>query len=327
MSSRIASAHYLRVLTQFGRLVEGARKHEQMTVDQLSSRSGITVRRLMKYASASAPPHWGDALRLARVLDIPMSLIIAAMRRPLLGVSLDEQKSLVAFVHAQWTEQRQELQADVCRDRLIHLEDSSGETNHDATLADWPEFLPPLLGDALMAEASRLYATYQVLELIVRHGGKAVPIELENETETAVPMESGALLSRVHGVLEKVCIRLEWLRSRHAVYAPGRFTERLDMQRYRIFHAIRLIAPHWRKAGERELERDGALARTSRDADSTRLLGTESRQFSADLTKAVGRVIAASYGVTKMARRSTMVSSEKHRTDADSLLTKIPLSA
>jgi transcriptional regulator with XRE-family HTH domain len=103
MSNPIANVHYLRVLTQFGRLVEGARKHEQMTVDHLSTRSGITVRRLMKYATASAPPHWGDALRLARVLDIPMSFIIAALRRPLLDISLDEHKSLVAFVHAQRT--------------------------------------------------------------------------------------------------------------------------------------------------------------------------------------------------------------------------------
>jgi transcriptional regulator with XRE-family HTH domain len=327
MSNPIANMHYVRVLTQFGRLVEGARKHEQMTIDHLSARSGITVRRLMKYATASAPPHWGDALRLARVLDIPMSFIIAAMRRPLLDISLDEHKSLVAFVHAQRTPQRQELQEDVSRDRLIHLEDSSDEPNHDATLADWPEFLPPLLGDALMAEASRLHAIYRVLEMALDHGGGAVPMELESETKTAVPIESGALLSRVHCVLERTCTRLEWLRSRHVVYAPGHFAERLEIQRSRIVQAMRLIAPHWRKAYEIELEQDAATARDLRNAGSMHLTGAESGKFSADLTEALGRAIVASYGVTKMARRSFVVPLEMRGTGAGSLLTKMPLSA
>jgi hypothetical protein len=35
MSNANARVDYLRVLTQFGRLVEGARKHQQMTIDHL----------------------------------------------------------------------------------------------------------------------------------------------------------------------------------------------------------------------------------------------------------------------------------------------------
>jgi hypothetical protein len=298
-----------------------------MSVDHLSTRSGITARRLMKYATASAPPHWGDALRLARVLDIPMSFIIAAMRRPLLDISLDEHTSLVAFVHAERTQQRQELQEDVSRDRLIHLEDSSDEPNHDATLADWPEFLPPLLGDALMAEASRLHAIYRVLEMALAHGGEAVPMELESESNTAVPIECGALLSRVHCVLERTCTRFEWLRSRHVIYAPRHFAERLEIQRSRIVQAMRFIAPHWRKAGEIELERDAAATRDPRNAGSMHFPGAENGPFSADLSEAVGRVIAASYGVTKIARRSFVVPLERRGTGAGSLRTKIPLSA
>jgi hypothetical protein len=207
------------------------------------------------------------------------------------------------------------------------LEDSSDEPTHDVTLADWPEFLPPLLGDALMAEASRLHAIYRVLEMVVDHGGGAVPMELESETKTAVPIESGALLSRVHCVLERTYTRLEWLRSRHVIYAPGHFAERLEFQRYRIVQAMRLIASHWRKAGEIEFEQDAAAARDPRNAGSMHPPGAENGQFSADLTEAVGRIIAASYGVTKMARRSFVVPLEKRGTGAGRLLTKIPLSA
>lgn len=119
MSTHVARMHYLRVLTQFGRLVEGARKHQQMTIDYLSTLSGITVRRLTKYETASAPPHWADALRLAQALDIRMSFIIAALRLPLLELSLDEYRSFVAFVYAQGTQQRQELQEDISRGRMI----------------------------------------------------------------------------------------------------------------------------------------------------------------------------------------------------------------
>ena len=51
--------------------------------------------------------------------------------------------------------------------------------------------------------------------------------------------------------------------------------------------------------------------------------GAENGQFSVDLTEAVGRVIAVSYGVTKMARRSFVVPLEKLRAGAGPLLTKI----
>lgn len=105
------------------------------------------------------------------------------------------------------------------------------------------------------------------------------------------------------------------------------FAERLEIQRSRIGQAMRLIAPYWRKAGEIKLDQDGALARESRNADPIHLPGTENRRFSADLTEAVGRVIAASYGVTKIARRSFVVPLEKHGSGAGSLLTNIPLSA
>jgi hypothetical protein len=57
------------------------------------------------------------------------------------------------------------------------------------------------------------------------------------------------------------------------------------------------------------------------------LPGTENEKFSADLTEAVGRVISACYGVTKMARRSFVVPLEKRGTGDGSVLTKIPLAA
>lgn len=52
-----------------------------------------------------------------------MSFIIAALRRPLLELSLDEHKPFVAFVYAQGTQQRHEMQEDISRGRMIHLED------------------------------------------------------------------------------------------------------------------------------------------------------------------------------------------------------------
>lgn len=303
MSTHVARMHYLRVLTQFGRLVEGARKHQQMTLDHLSALSGITVRRLTKYETASAPPHWADALRLAQALDIRMSFIIAALRLPLLELSLDGYRSFVAFVYAQGTQQRQELQEDISRGRMIYLEDSPDGQTHDATIADWPEFLPPMLGDALMAEASRLHTIHRVLDMIVDHGGGPVPIELEGETKATALIESAALLSRVNRVLERTCTRLEWLRSRHVVRAPSHFAERLEIQRYRIDQAIRLIAPHWQDVYEIQPEQDAVPTGEPRKADSIHLPGAANRDLSADLSGAIGRTIAASYGVMKMARQ------------------------
>lgn len=303
MSTPNARMHYVRVLTQFGRLVEGARKHQQMTIDHLSTLSGITVRRLTKYETASAPPHWADALRLAQALDIRMSFIIAALRRPLINLSLDEYKSFVAFVYAHGTQQRQELQEDISRGRMIYLEDSSDQPIHDATIAEWPEFLPPLLGDALMGEASRLHTIYRVLDMVADHGGGPVPINLESDSHATVPVESAELLSRVHCSLERTCTRLEWLRLRHVVRAPRHFAERLEIQHYRIDQAMRLLAPHRQSVCEIQLEQGAVPTGESRKADSIHPPGAENRELSADLSGAIGRAIAASYGVIKMARQ------------------------
>lgn len=301
MSNPNARVHCLSVLTQFGRLVEGARKHQQMTIDHLSALSGITVRRLMKYETASAPPHWADALRLAQALNIRMSFIIAELRRPLLELSLDEYRSFVAFVSTHGTQQSQELQEDISHGRMIHLEDSSDGPMHDATLEDWPEFLPPLLGNALMVEASRLHTIYRVLHMVANHGAWPVPIEQEN-IDATVLVDSAALLSRVHHNLQCTCSRLEWLRSRHVVSAPRHFAERLEIQRHRIDQAMRLIAPYW-QACEIQLEHDAAPMGEPRQSDSIHFSRLGSRKFSADLSGAIGRAIAASYGVIKMARQ------------------------
>lgn len=303
MSAHLAHMRYLRVLTRFGRLVEGARKHQQMTIDHLSALSGISIRRLTKYETASAPPHWADVLRLAQALDIRTSFIIATLRRPLLDLSLDKYKAFVAFVYAQGAQQRQELQEDMSSGRMIHLEGRSDERIHDATIEDWPEFLPPLLGDALMAEASRLHTIYLVLEMIADHGGGPVPIELESDSHATVPIESAELLSRVHYNLECICTRLEWLRSRHVSRAPRHFAERLEIQRYRIDQAMRFIAPHWQHACEIQLEQGAVPTGEPCQADSMHLPRVENRGFSADLSAAIARAIAASYGVIKMARQ------------------------
>ncbi len=303
MSTPNARMHYLRVLTQFGRLVEGARRHQQMTIHDLSAVSGITVRRLTKYEAASAPPHWADALRLAQVLDTRMSFIIAALRRPLIDLSLDENRSLVSFACLQGMQQRKELQEDISRGRMISLEDSSDQPIHDATIAEWPEFLPPLLGDALMAEASRLHTIYRVLHMVADHGGGPVPIELESDSYATVLIESAALLSRVHCSLAMTCTRLESLRSRHVVRAPSHFAERLEIQHYRIDQAMRLIAPHRQSVCEIQLEQGAVPTGEPRKADSIHLPGAENRDLSADLSGAIDRAIAAAYGVTKMARQ------------------------
>ena len=97
--------------------------------------------------------------------------------------------------------------------------------------------------------------------------------------------------------------RLEWLRSRHVVRAPSHFAERLEIQRYRIDQAMRLIAPHWQDVCEIQLEPDAVPTKEPRKADSIHLPGAANRDLSADLSGAIGRTIAASYGVMKMARQ------------------------
>lgn len=285
-------------------LVKRARKHQHMTIDHLSTLSGITVRRLTRYEGASAPPHWADALRLAQVLDVRMSFIAAALRRPLLALAFDEYKTLVDFVHAQERPERRRLQAGVQRDRVIHFDDGDDEQIHDATIADWPEFLPPLLGDALLAEASRLHTMYLVLNASIEYGGMSVPIDVGRggQPRETLLLDAGTAMVRVHRYMESVRARLESLRLRHVVSAPQHFAERLEIQRVRIAHAIRLIAPDRREASVGSPEHGRRSACELRN-DRSFMLFPEAVEFSVDLPGAMDRVIVASYGLVKMARR------------------------
>ena len=297
-------AHYLRVLNQFGRLVKGARKHQQMTIDHLSTLSGITARRLTKYESGSAPPHWADALRLAQVLDIRMSFIATALRRPLLSLAFDEYKTLVDFAHAQERLEREKLRAGAQCDQVIHFEDGDDEQIRDATIADWPEFLPPLLGDALLAEASRLHTMCQVLNASIEYGGMSVPIDVERygqPCETLL-LDAGTALVRAHRCLESMRARLESLRLRHVASAPQHFAERLEIQRFRIAQAMRLIAPDRRESSTVTPEHGLASACELRNEKSL-MLFPEAVEFSVDLPGAMNRAIVASYGLVKMARQ------------------------
>ncbi len=109
-----------------------------------------------------------------------------------------------------------------------------------------------------MAEASRLHTIYQLLDLTADHGGRPVPIALGDNNQPQVPLDADALLSRVHCNMESLRTRLEWLRLRHAASAPRHLAERLEIQRFRIAQAMRLIVPFLREPREMHLERDAA---------------------------------------------------------------------
>lgn len=285
MSGAAARVHYLRVLAQFARLVKGRRKRCGISLDELSKLSDISVPRLMKYEDGFAPPHWADALMLAQALGVRLSVIITALKRPLHDLRADDYKRLIAFVQENQTQQREELRADIVKGRLIHLEEAFDPHIHDATIADWPEFLPPFLGDALMAQASRLYAIFQVLDIAADCGGDPVPIGEVAEGPKA--MDAGVLLSHVHAKMGVVHAQLDCLRVRHTVTAPTGFAEYVEVQRFHMSKAMQLIMPYRRDTPGSPLTSVGA-----RD---------DGKQFSNNLSQSIDRVLIVSYGLTDLA--------------------------
>lgn len=80
-----------------------------------------------------------------------------------------------------------------------------GETDNDAEVT----LRGPLLGDAIMAEASRLHTIYQLLEMTADHGVRPAPIALGDNSQPTMSLDADALLSRVHCNLESINTRLE----------------------------------------------------------------------------------------------------------------------
>lgn len=299
MSKPKAGLHYHRALTQFGCMIRGARKHQQVTINGLSVLSGVSEQRLMKYESAVAPPHWADTLRLSTALNVRVSFIIKTIVTPLLALSLREYRSVVAFAREQESDQRFQFRADVENMRLVHWEEGWDARNHDVTIAAWPEFLLPSLGDALMGEASRLHTLHQVLQELIEASGRKVVVECEEGYRAAFGCSEA--LSRVLAGMESIRRQLQYLTSRHRLIVPQDFDKRMNAQRMRIADAIESI--------ESSLGRSLVKSHFRWSGEVVEAIHVENGRLSRDLRTAVERAIVASFGVTKIALGSMKSSS------------------
>lgn len=283
MTTHTACGSYFRELSQFACLVKGCRRYCQLRVDELSRLSSVTVRRLRKYEAGFAPPHWADVLVLAQVFGIRVSTIIAALKKPVVQLSIDECKCLLDYAQALRAEQRNELLEDLKRDRRIHLEDASSDSIHDVSIADWPAFLLPSLEGALVAEGSRLHAVFRVLDVLLECDDDLAPLQ---EVTGMQAIDAGTLLVHVHGVMSGIHTRLNGLRVRHTDTAPSAYIEVIERQRSYILEAIELIA-----------------ACGSNDAFAlNRVRNTIRTECSVHLPGAVNRALAASFGLIETAK-------------------------
>lgn len=283
MNTHTACGSYFRVLSQFACLVEGCRRRCQLSVGELSRLSSITVRRLRKYEAGSAPPHWADALVLARVFGIRVTTIIAALKNPVLKLSMGEYKCLLDYAQALGAEKSQELREDLKGDRKIHLEDSSSDNIHDASIAEWPAFLLPSLDDALVAEGSRLHAVFRVLDVLLECNDDLTPLQ---EVTGMQAIDAGALLVHVHGVMSGIHTRLNGLRVRHADTASRACIESIERQRSYVLKAMELIAA----CGSNEALTPGRVRNITRS------------EYSIHLPGAVDRALVASFGLIETAK-------------------------
>lgn len=283
MNAHSASGAYFRVLTQFSCLVKGCRRHCGLSVGELSRLSSITVRRLRKYEAGFAPPHWADALILARVFGIRVSTIISVLKKPVVQLSIDEYKCLLDYAQALRAEQRHELREDLKRDRRIHLEDASSDNIHDASIADWPAFLLPALEDALVAEGSRLHAVFRVLDALLECNDDLAPLQ---EVMGMRAIEAGTLLVHVHGVMSAIHKRLDGLRIRHKDTASDRCIEAIERQRSYISKAMELID----------------TCRPNETLAPDRVRNIRRAEYSIHLRGAVDRALVASFGLIQAAK-------------------------
>lgn len=284
MNTASARLSYSRVLMQFSRLVRVCRRRCRLRVDELSQLSNITVRRLQKYEEGSAPPHWGDAVVLARVFGVRLSSIVASVKRPVATLSIDQYKCLLDYAHARSSEQRREFRDDLQQDRRIHLEDAAGDKIQDASIADWPPFLLPSLDDALIAEGSRLHAVFQVLDALMKCNDDLSPLE---DVIGMQGIEAGSILVNVHGVMSGVQARLNSLQIRHAGSASARCIEGIERQRSYISKAIESVAV---------CSLSGSAA-TSDSAQQRR-----GNEYSMHLPGAMDRALVASFGLIEIAK-------------------------
>jgi len=137
-----------------------------------------------------------------------------------------------------------------------------------------------------MAQASRLYAIFRVLDIAVDCGGDSVL--LDEVAEEPKAMDAGVLLSHVHAKMGMVHTRLGCLRVRHKVAAPKGFAEHVEVQRFHMSKAMQLIMPYRCDTPDSSPTSVGA-----RDDD---------KQFSNNLSKSIDRVLIVSYGLTDLAQ-------------------------
>lgn len=236
---------YRQSLADLGDLLRSARVPRGWTANRVFQLTGITPKRLGHYENGEVPLLYWHALLLAHPLRIRLTHMIATLSRPLVSLTEGEHRALITFARKLARPHWPAMQREFAFHRVPDLvEPEEDPPLVDATLADWPEFLPPALENSLDVEADALNLYADTFDAIVRAAGGPVLIESpSSDRSLPVAVAADDLLDRFTPQLQQAHTRLSWIQQRHLVLTPGDFVPRVVAQRNALQRAIALIAP------------------------------------------------------------------------------------
>jgi transcriptional regulator with XRE-family HTH domain len=226
---------YGRVAAEFAEIAKQQRERIGLTVEALSRASGVSIQRINIFERGKAAPYWQEAIALAMVYGVRMSVIAERLRRAE-GDAADwcehnhGRNTALSKRHCReqamaYVRDTTDGDTDVLVEKLSEMSDDIV----DITIADWPAILPPSFGEAISAELHALMPNMKIVTTVAAHHGAPVPYGISDPNAARkvsgefgkIFVGAGPLLDRVHFHVEGVRSRLEWLVTRHLKTPSG----------------------------------------------------------------------------------------------------------
>jgi hypothetical protein len=201
---------YKRLADEFSRITKKCRKRKSLSIETLSTVSGLPVHRIRSFEDARVAPYFQEMLALAHSYQAHASIISRRLLKVYRHSVCVDLKKVRDAMHCDLTlDQRRALDEKV---REFH-----GEFT-ETTLDAWPPILAPSFSESVQHECDSLNSAVRVLTVCAAHHGRPIPMLITATNQVApVLLKCGDLLDRIHFVLGEVPQHLESLVRRHSL--------------------------------------------------------------------------------------------------------------